>query len=233
MHPFRGTALITFDPKLVFSAVDYYFGGLGKFAFRIEGREFTVVENRVINILLERLFEDMAPAWEMVETIEFESVGHEVNPQFANIVGPTDPVVVMEMSVDLEGVGGEVHMVIPYSMLDSVREKLESGTQTEGDLDDRWLEALHHEVEAINVELSCELTEVSMAVSDVMKMEEGDIIPIEMPESVLLRIQDVPVVRGRLGSHDGCKAVRIAEGVQVPDLIMDIHKNKKSHKKDG
>ncbi|MBT3473859.1 MAG: flagellar motor switch protein FliM [Gammaproteobacteria bacterium] len=233
MHPFRGTALITFDPKLVFSAVDYYFGGLGKFAFRIEGREFTVVENRVINILLERLFEDMAPAWEMVEPIEFESVGHEVNPQFANIVGPTDPVVVMEMSVDLEGVGGEVHMVIPYSMLDSVREKLESGTQTEGDLDDRWLEALHHEVEAINVELSCELTEVSMAVSDVMKMEEGDIIPIEMPESVLLRIQDVPVVRGRLGSHDGCKAVRIAEGVQVPDLIMDIHKNKKSHKKDG
>lgn len=224
MHPFRGTALITFDPKLVFSAVDYYFGGLGKFAFRIEGREFTVVENRVISIMLERLFQDMTPAWAMVEDIEFEVVGHEVNPQFANIVGPTDPVVVMEMSVDLEGVGGEVHMVIPYSMLDPVREKLESGTQTEGDLDDRWLQALHHEVEAIKVELSCQLTEVGMKVSDVLKMEEGDIIPIEMPEKVLLRVEDVPVVRGQLGTHDGCKAIRITEGVEVPELVMDIHK---------
>lgn len=226
MRPFRGTALVTFDPKLVFSAVDYYFGGLGKFAFRIEGREFTIVESRVINMLLERFFQDMAPAWEMVENIEFESVGHEVNPQFANIVGPTDPVVVMEMSVDLEGVGGELHMVIPYQMLDPVREKLESGTQTEGgDLDDRWLRALHHEVEGINVELSCELTEVQMRVSDVMKMEPGDIIPIEMPEQVLLRVQDVPIVRGGLGMHDGCKAVRVAEGVEVPELVLEIKKS--------
>ena len=225
MHPFRGTALVTFDPKLVFSAVDYYFGGLGKFAFRIEGREFTVVENRVIGIMLERFFEDMKPAWEMVEKIEFEAVGHEVNPQFANIVGPTDPVVVLEMSVDLEGVGGEVHMVIPYQMLDPVREKLESGTQTEGgELDERWLQALHHEVEGINVKLDCQLTEAQMRVSDVLKMEPGDIIPIEMPDNVLLRVDDVPVVRGRLGMHDGCKAIRVTEGVEVPDLVLKVDK---------
>ncbi len=227
IHPFRGTALVTYDPKLVFSAVDYYFGGLGKFAFRIEGREFTVVENRVINIMLERFFKDMTPAWSMIADVEFEVTGHEVNPQFANIVGPTDPVVVMEMSVDLEGVGGEVHMVIPYSMLDPVREKLESGTQTEGDLDDRWLQALHHEVESIKVELQCDLTEVSMKVSDVVNMEEGDIIPIELPESVLLRVEDVPVVRGQLGTHDGCKAIRVTEGVEVPELVLKIQHKKK------
>lgn len=227
MRPFRGTALVTFDPKLVFSAVDYYFGGLGKFAFRIEGREFTIVENRVISMLLERFFHDMTPAWAMVAKIEFEAVGHEVNPQFANIVGPTDPVVVMELSVDLEGVGGEVHMVIPYQMLDPVREKLESGTQTEGgDLDDRWVRSLYHEVEGINVELSCQLADVRMKVSDVIKMEEGDVIPIEMPEQVLLRVQDVPVVRGRLGTHDGCKAIRVTEGVQVPELVMAISSKK-------
>ncbi len=229
MHPFRGTALVTYDPKLVFSAVDYYFGGLGKYAFRIEGREFTVVENRIIRVMLERLFKDMVPAWAMVEDVEFEVVGHEVNPQFANIVGPTDPVVVMEMSVDLEGTGGEVHMVIPYSMLDPVREKLESGTQTEGDLDDRWLQALHHEVESIVVKLSCDLTDVSMTVSDVLQMEPGDVIPIEMPETVLLRVHDVPVVRGRLGAHDGCKAIRVTEGVAVPELVLGIDRGHTKH----
>jgi flagellar motor switch protein FliM len=229
MNPFRGTALVTFDPKLVFSAVDYYFGGLGKFAFRIEGREFTVVENRVISIMLEHFFTDMGSAWAMVEEIEFEAIGHEVNPQFANIVGPTDPVVVMEMSVDLEGVGGEMHMVIPYSMLDPVREKLESGTVTEsGDVDDRWAKALYHEVEGINVKASCALTEVSMKVSDVMHMEAGDIIPIEMPENVLLRVSDVPVVRGKLGVHDGCKALRITEGVEIPELVLKLDSNDKS-----
>ncbi len=223
MRPFRGTALITFDPKLVFSVVDYYFGGLGKYAFRIEGREFTTVENRVIGILLEQFFTDMANAWEMVEKVEFESVGAEVNPQFANIVGPTDPVVVVEMSVDVEGAGGEMHLVIPYSMLDPVREKLESGTQTEsGDVDDRWARALYQDVEGVNVEATCQLTEVGMSVQDVMNMEAGDIIPIEMPEKVLMRVDDVPVLRGSLGMHDGCKAVRVIEGVQLPDLVLEV-----------
>ena len=223
MRPFRGTALVTFDPKLVFSIVDYYFGGLGKYAFRIEGREFTTVENRVIGILLEQFFGDMANAWEMVENIEFESVGAEVNPQFANIVGPTDPVVVVEMSVDVEGAGGEMHLVIPYSMLDPVREKLESGTQTEsGDVDDRWARALYQDVEGVNVEVTCQLTEVGMSVQDVMNMEAGDIIPIEMPEKVLMRVDDVPVLRGNLGMHDGCKAVRVAEGVELPELVLEV-----------
>lgn len=223
MRPFRGTALVTFDPKLVFSIVDYYFGGLGKYAFRIEGREFTTVENRVIGILLEQFFGDMANAWEMVENIEFESVGAEVNPQFANIVGPTDPVVVVEMSVDVEGAGGEMHLVIPYSMLDPVREKLESGTQTEsGDVDDRWARALYQDVEGVNVEVTCQLTEVGMSVQDVMNMEAGDIIPIEMPDKVLMRVDDVPVLRGNLGMHDGCKAVRVAEGVELPELVLEV-----------
>lgn len=221
MRPFRGTALVTFDPKLIFSVVDYYFGGLGKYDFRVEGREFTTVESRVISMLLEKFFADMGSAWEIVEKIDFESIGSEVNPQFANIVGPTDPVVVVQLSIDLEGAGGEMHLVIPYAMLDPVREELESGTQTESsEQDERWVRALHQEVEGVDVELVCQLTEVGMTVHDVVKMDVGNIIPIEMPEKVLMRVDDVPVLRGNLGLHDGHKAVRVVEGVEIPELVL-------------
>ncbi|MBT3348682.1 MAG: flagellar motor switch protein FliM [Thiotrichales bacterium] len=221
MKPFSGTALITFDPKLVFSIVDYYFGGLGKYAFRIEGREFTIVENRVIKIMLDKFFADMVSAWDVVESIEFNSVGAEVNPQFASIVGPLDPVAVISFSVDIEGAGGEMHLVIPYAMLDPVRKILESEVQARsGSLDQRWFDELHKDVETVEVELDCQLAEAKMTIEDVVNMEAGDIIPIDMPESALLKVDEVPVLRGSIGMHDGCKAIRVTEGVEVPELIL-------------
>jgi len=94
MHPLRGTGLFVFDPKLVYIIVDNYFGGEGRFHTKIEGREFTPTELRIVHNILEIAFHDMKEAWAPVMEVDFEFNSSEVNPHFANIVSPSEVVVV-------------------------------------------------------------------------------------------------------------------------------------------
>ena len=94
MKPLRGTALIVFDPNLVFLVVDNLFGGDGRFHTRVEGRDFTQTEQRIIQRMLDIVFETYAKSWEPVYPLEFEYMRSEMNTQFANIATPNEVVVV-------------------------------------------------------------------------------------------------------------------------------------------
>ena len=131
-RPLRGTALIVFDAKLVFKLVDNFFGGDGRHA-KIEGREFTPTELRVVKMVLEQAFIDMKEAWRAVLPIDFDHVNSEVNPSMANIVSPSEVVVVSSFHVELDGGGGEMHITIPYSMIEPIREMLDAGLQSDSD----------------------------------------------------------------------------------------------------
>ena len=104
-RPLRGTALIILDAKLVFKLVDNFFGGDGRHA-KIEGREFTPTELRVVQMVLEQVFVDLKEAWKAVMDITFEYMNSEVNPSMANIVSPSEVVVVSTFHVELDGGGG-------------------------------------------------------------------------------------------------------------------------------
>ncbi|MFT5392234.1 MAG: flagellar motor switch protein FliM, partial [Gammaproteobacteria bacterium] len=143
MRPLRGTALFTMDPKLIYTVVDSFFGGVGRFHNKIEGRDFTPTEMRIIEILLESIFADLKEAWGPVMDLTFQHVGSEVNPHFANIVSPSEVVVVTVFHVELEGGSGDLHLTLPYSMVEPIRELLDNGMQSDReDADDRWLAAL-------------------------------------------------------------------------------------------
>ncbi|MES9825707.1 MAG: flagellar motor switch protein FliM [Candidatus Thiodiazotropha endolucinida] len=213
--PLRGKGLFVIDPKLVFSVVDNYFGGSGRFHTKIEGRDFTPTENRVVQLLLNRAFEDLKVAWKPVFQVKFEYSGSEVNPQFANIVSPSEVVVVTSFHVDLESGGGDFHVCMPYSMLEPIRELLDAGVQSDrGERDERWERSLKEEILAARVELSSILTEVQISVKELAALKEGDIIPIEMPEEVEVEAADVPVFKAKLGVSDGSYALKINNWIQ-------------------
>ncbi|MFW5816661.1 MAG: flagellar motor switch protein FliM, partial [Wenzhouxiangella sp.] len=115
VRPLRGTSLLVMDAKLVFSIVDTFFGGSGRFYTRIEGREFTPVEIRIIERMRQQVFADLKEAWKMALDVDFEFMNMEVNPQFANIVSPSEIVVVTRFGIELESGGGEMHVTMPYS----------------------------------------------------------------------------------------------------------------------
>jgi flagellar motor switch protein FliM len=198
-RPLRGTALIILDAKLVFKLVDNFFGGDGRHA-KIEGREFTPTELRVVQMVLNQAFVDLREAWKAIKPIEFEYVNSEVNPSMANIVSPSEVVVVSTFHVELDGGGGELHITMPYSMVEPIREILDAGLQTDTDeRDDRWVNALRQDVMGAEVVLECDLVQREVSLRDILELRAGDIVPITLPETSVLTANGVPMFRVVLG----------------------------------
>jgi len=208
-NPLRGKALIVIDPRLVFTVVDNFFGGAGQFHNQTEGREFTPTEMRVVRIIIDMIFKDLKEAWRPVMELDFEYVGAEINPRFANIIAPADIIVISTIHVELEGGGGDINIAMPYAMLEPIRDLLDAITSDSGDVDGGWQIALRSEVMRAEVNLNSLLVEKTMTIREVMRLKKGDVIPIDMPETVILKAEGVPVFEGKVGISDGNYAVQI------------------------
>lgn len=208
-RPLRGTALVILDAKLVFKLVDNFFGGDGRHA-KIEGREFTPTELRVVQMVLEQAFVDLREAWKAVKPIDFEYINSEVNPSMANIVSPSEVVVVSTFHVELDGGGGELHITMPYSMVEPIREILDAGLQSDTDeRDERWVRALREDVMAAEVDLECDIVRREVTLRDIVDLRPGDVIPIQMPDSSLMTANGVPMFRVVLGRSKENLALKI------------------------
>ncbi|MDH5632760.1 MAG: flagellar motor switch protein FliM [Gammaproteobacteria bacterium] len=215
VKPLRGTGLIIIEPRLVFILVDNFFGGDGRFHAKIEGREFTPTEMRVIRMILNQAFADLKEAWMPVLEVDFEYLNSEVNPQFANIVSPSEVVVMANFHIELDGGGGDLHVTMPYSMLEPIRELLVAGVQSDrADVDDRWIAALRHEMKAAKVELRGNLVETEISLRDLRGIQPGDVIPIDIPETVTATIEGVPVFQCKYGVSGGYAALKIVERIE-------------------
>jgi flagellar motor switch protein FliM len=214
MRPLRGTSLIVCNPKLVFTLVDNFFGGDGRWHAKIEGREFTATEMRVVHKVLDIVFRDLQEAWEPVFKVNFEFVTSEMNPQFANVVSPSEVVVVSSFQVELEGGGGELHVMLPYSMIEPIRETLDAGVQSDtNDKDERWINSLREEIRTATVTIDSTLAKTEITVRELLELRPGDVIPIDIPAAVLGKVEGVPVFRGRLGASRGMCALQVIEPI--------------------
>jgi flagellar motor switch protein FliM len=218
--PLKGTALITMEARLVFILVDNFFGGDGRFHAKIEGREFTPTERRIVQLLLKIIFEDYKEAWAPVMDVEFDYLDSEVNPAMANIVSPTEVVVVSSFHIEVDGGGGDFHITMPYSMIEPIRELLDAGVQSDTqDTDMRWSQALKDEIMDVEVGLDATIVEKEISLKDVMGFKAGDIIPVEMPEYIVLRVEDLPTYRCKLGRSRENLALNIREKIPRPETV--------------
>lgn len=210
MKPLRGTALMVFDPNLIFLIVDNLFGGDGRYHTRVEGRDFTQTEQRIIHRLLEVVFEDYEKSWKSVYPIKFEYIRSEMNPQFATIATPNEVVVTVTFDIDMGNQGGEFHVCIPYSMIEPIRDTLYSALQGDHlEVDKRWIKLLSQQVQGAEVELIANLGQTKVTFEQILSMQAGDIIPLEIPKSITAHIDGVPVMDCRYGTMNGRYALRV------------------------
>lgn len=210
IRPLRGTGLVVLDSKLVFLLVDSFFGGSGRFYAKIEGREFTAMEIRVIQMVINLIFQDLISAWTPVLKVNFEHLHAEVNPQFANIVSPTEVVVVNSFTVEMENGSGDLHVTLPYSMIEPIRDLLDAGLASDrSDVDERWALSLKAELNHAQVEAKAALAELQLSLREVLSLEPGDVIPFEMPELVTMMVEEIPAFRARVGAHGAQVALQI------------------------
>jgi len=220
IHPLRGMALILLEPRLVFSIVDNFFGGNGRHS-KIEGRDFTATESRIIQMVLKTAFLDLKEAWSHVANIEVEYIQSELNPAFANIVSPSEVVVITSFHVELEGGGGDVHVTMPYSMIEPLREQLDSGmTSDRIEHDERWAYSMKEEIDDAEVEITTILGRSQISLAALLNLKPGDIVPCDFSGKVTVLAESVPVFRGSYGVSRGQQAVKVEERVRRPKASL-------------
>jgi len=212
IKPLRGTALFIFEPNLVFLIVDNLFGGSGQMHTRVEGRDFTPTEQRIIQRMLGIVFEDLEKAWSSVYQVKFEYLRSEMNTQFANIATPNEVVIVTTFAIEFGATGGEFHICMPYAQVEPIRDLLYSSLQGDHlEVDKRWVRLLSKQVQSAEVELAVNLGYAQLNFEQLLGMQVGDVIALNIPTPITAEVDGVPVMECKCGIFNGQYALRVEQ----------------------
>ncbi|SPE35008.1 flagellar motor switching and energizing component [Burkholderiales bacterium] len=209
LAPLRGQGLVIFDPNLVFCAIDTLFGGTGKQHFRIEGRDFSATEQRIIQRLMEVVLGEYTKAWGALFKFHFQHQRSEMHTQFANIASPSEIVVAVTFNLEIGDSGGEIHLCFPYSSLEPIRDILYSSLQADGqEPDRRWVRQLTQQVQNAEIEIAAELAQTDLSVGQLIKLQVGDFIALPIRDIIPVKVDGVPIMECRFGAVNGHTAIR-------------------------
>lgn len=214
MEPMRGHTLLVLESKLIFNLLDCFFGGTGKSNFKIEGRDFTSIENRVVQKLVNAALDDLSQAWKPVVDIDFQYVRTEVNPQFAAIVPPSDIVITVRFELELDRIVGRMILCLPYSTIEPIRSRLYASYQSDQlEVDVRWVERLKKRIQEVMVELTLELGKTTVKGRDLLQLDVGDVLVLnqDIEKPLVVKIENIPKLKAFAGTHKGSKAIQVQE----------------------
>jgi len=210
MRPLRGSALFVCDPTLIFAFIDALFGGVGKFPARIEGREFSGTEQRVIMRIVEIMLREYNKAWHGLYPLDLTYQRSEMQPQFVNIAAAGDVVVTTVLTIEIGESVGSVRVCIPYANVEPIRDVLRSNNQGEAPgADKRWISLLSDQIQSAEVELVAELAKAPATVEQLLAMKIGDFIELDLGKTIKAHVDGVPVLEAGYGTSGGHYAIRV------------------------
>jgi flagellar motor switch protein FliM len=216
VQPLGTSALFIFDASLVYSTIDTLFGGSGRVRGLSESREPTPTEQRILQRLLEIMFENYEKAWAPLHALKFEYVRSETNPRFAAVVAPNDMVVTVAFDIIIAGAGGQFHICLPYQPLEPLRDLLQSERSLVPGHGRRALDHLAGQVKLAEVELTAQLAQAPATLRQVVELKAGDVIPIDIAKHIVAHVGDVPVMECKYGVHNGRYALKVTRWVSAP-----------------
>ncbi len=212
MEPLRGFGLLVFDAQMIFSLIEFFFGGTGKTYYKPEGREFTPIEQKIIHKVVMMFFDDMEEAWRAIYPMKPLYVRAEMNPQFVNIVTPVDVVIKVEFVLEVEGKQCKAYLCIPYGTVEPIKEKLYSAFSADRDeLDMKWLDRLKDRLKEIPVTITGELGKVKLHVSRVVDLKVDNLIMLDrrVDEDIDILVEGSRKFTGKFGIYRGAMAVKV------------------------
>ena len=210
VRPLRGSGLIVCDPTLVFAVIDALFGGAGKYHTRIEGRDFSPTEQRIITRLVDVITSEYKRAWHGVYPLELEYQRSEMQPQFANVATPSEIVVATSFTLEIGDASGTIHFCIPYATLEPIRDVLYSTIQGDSaEPDRRWVKLMTQQIQAAQVELVAELGYAPATVEQLLALQAGDFIELDLKPAIQAKVSGVPVIDCHYGISNGRYALKV------------------------
>ncbi len=203
VEPLRGNALIVLETKLVFALIDSFFGGRGAGAMKVEGREFTPIEQRMLYKVVSSAIKELENSWQPVYELNFSYVRGEMNPQFAGIIPAEDVLIVVQFDVEMEEMSGNVMVCIPYMLIEPIRDRLYAGFHSEekASVDSAWVNRFKSELMGVNIDLSVELGRATLTSRDLASLKVGDVLVLDkdLSDVLTVSVQDLPKFLARPG----------------------------------
>jgi flagellar motor switch protein FliM len=177
MDPLKGQAILEIDPSVTFTIIDRLFGGSGEGAKL--NRELTDIEHSVMEGVIVRILGNMREAWTQVIDLRPRLSQIETNPQFAQIVPPSEMVVLVTLETKVGEVEGMMNLCIPYMTIEPIVSKLSAqfwyssvrrGATTEN------LNILKEKLSTVEIPVIAEVGHISIPVRDVLALRRGDVI---------------------------------------------------------
>jgi flagellar motor switch protein FliM len=214
MDPLKGSSLLVIESRVVFALVDIIFGGSGREGFKIEGRDFTNIENNLIKRIVLKVLSDFKEVWKAIIQLDVIYQRSESNPQFMQIVAPTDVVIVSQFEIDLEFSSGIMTFCIPYLTIEPIREKLQGTYQADRlEVDKEWAYRFKEGLRCSKVNLTVELGRTKLSGREIINLKKGDVIPLDQycSSSLDIYVEDVLKFKGQPGIYKGNRAVEISK----------------------
>lgn len=214
MDPLRGSSVFIVESQVIFALVDIMFGGTGRETFKIEGRDFTTIENNLIKRVILSALSDLEKVWKPVIDLAIVYLKSEINPQFAQIMVPTDVAIVINFEIDMGFSTGTLTLCMSYSMIEPIKKKLE-GTYQDETLggNKEWATKLKEGLKLSEVDLTVELGKTELTGREIISLKNGDVIPLDhcYTDDLDVYIEDIIKFRGKPGIYKGNQAVEISE----------------------
>lgn len=214
LDPLKGSGLLVLEGKLIFTMVNSFFGGKGTSYYKMEGRDFTPIETRMVKTVVEMILADYQNAWQPVHQLKISQVRSEVNPQFVSIVPPSDVVWVIEVEMTFEEVSEKMYFCLPYSTLEPMKEKLKARYQSESmEGENTWAGRISTILQAVDVEMCVHLGTTTITGRQILALKPGDIIQLnERSDRPLdIFIGSLLKMRGKPGRSRSYKAIQITD----------------------
>jgi flagellar motor switch protein FliM len=213
----RGPAILVFETKLAYALVDSYFGGTDRPYTKIEGKEFTKIELSIMRKVMSLAIHDLEEAWAPVHKSDITYLRTEVNPQFVGVVPPSDVIISTTFEVELENASGTIAVVIPYSTIEPIKNKLSNSFQTEADRQDReWIAKMEEHIRQTSANVRVNLGSAEITVGDLVNLSVGDIIPLTQDSDGELEmlVEGVPKYKCFFGVSRGNRAVQVTRSAE-------------------
>lgn len=212
MDPLRGQCVMVVDSKLVFSLVECFLGGTTKHRFKIEGRDFTSIERRLIHKVVLMALADIEKSWASVHPIKTQYIRTEINPMFVGVATPNDIVVISKFQVELEQADGPITICLPYGSIEPIKGKLYSGFQSEQlETDIRWTGRIKQQLQDLPVAVVVQLGTTTIQAQELLRLKRGDIIMLDkkITEPIIAQVEGIAKFAGYAGLSNQSKAFQV------------------------
>jgi flagellar motor switch protein FliM len=215
IDPLRGAGMLVIEGRLVFNLVEAFFGGLGTGSVKVEGRDFTPIEKKIIDKVVSTALTHIREAWEGVYPIRTQWVRSESNPQSVKAVQPSEYLLTVRFEITLNQSAGSVMICLPYASLQPIRDQLSGGTREEEETDTFWISTLEKQLQETEVELTVDLGCAPLSIQEFLNMKAGDILILDKnPRSPLTaKVEGIPRLEGHAGKFGNKRVFRVESAI--------------------